>query len=627
MLEILQNYWWVIPILLGAVLYQQLFRLFGIVLIPESKIGLLTKKFVLFGKDRSLPDGRIIALNGEAGYQAKALAPGIYFWLWPWQYSIVTQTFVIIPQGKIGLINAKDGAKLSDGRVLGGKVSCDNFQDAEAFIQNGGQRGRQSAYLTTGVYRINTHLFDVSVCDQVVVPDNKVGVITTQDGNTLDAGQIAGKSVSGHENYQNFDSFIENGGQKGLQQGVILAGTYNLNPWAVDVELTDMTEIPIGNVGVVVSFVGEDGEDVSGSDFKHGNIVAKGQKGVWNDILGPGKYPINKYTMKVEFVATTNIVLNWADARSEAHNLDKDLSTITVRSKDGFPFNLDVSQIIHVPMKDAPKVIARFGNMKNLVTQVLEPTIGNYFRNSAQDSDVIAFLSTRKQRQESARTHISEVLDQYNVQAVDTLIGDINPPESLMKPLTDRKIAEEQLITYETQEKSQVKRQSFEKSRAIADMQGELVSADQGVIIAERKADATVKESKGKAASIEIQAEANAKATKLEANAKAEKITVEGTAIADATLKKGQADAESYRLAVESMGEDNFTKFKVFESIGNNKVKITPEILINGSGGNSTGDMVSPLLGLQVLDMVKKREDDVINVTESVEPEKTEKKK
>ena len=194
-----------------------------------------------------------------------------------------------------------------------------------------------------------------------------------------------------------------------------------------------MTEVPIGNVGVVISYIGEDGEDMSGASFKHGNIVSRGKRGVWMEPLGPGKYPINRYTMKVELVPTTNLVLNWANARSEAHALDKNLSTITVRSKDGFPFNLDVAQIIHVPANEAPKVIARFGSMTNLVSQVLEPTIGNYFRNSAQDSDVISFLTTRKERQESARAHIRAVLEEYNVNAVDTLIGDIVPPEALMK--------------------------------------------------------------------------------------------------------------------------------------------------------------------------------------------------
>jgi hypothetical protein len=196
---------------------------------------------------------------------------------------------------------------------------------------------------------------------------------------------------------------------------VMLAGSYFLNPWFAKVEMVRMTEIPIGHVGVVISYVGAEGVDTSGAEFKHGNIVSKGQKGVWAEPLGPGKYPVNPFILKVELVPTTNLVLNWASARSESHQLDKNLSTINVRSRDGFTFSLDVSQIIHIPTTEAPKVIARFGNMNNLVSQVLEPTIGNYFRNSAQDSDVIAFLGTRKERQLSAKEQIGKVLEQYNV--------------------------------------------------------------------------------------------------------------------------------------------------------------------------------------------------------------------
>lgn len=85
--------------------------------------------------------------------------------------------------------------------------------------------------------------------------------------------------------------------------------------------------------------------------------------------------------MKVELVpTTTNIVLNWAN-RTEAHNYDAKLNSITVRSKDGFSFNLDVAQIIHVGALDAPKVISRVGSVQNLVDHVLQPIVGNYFRN------------------------------------------------------------------------------------------------------------------------------------------------------------------------------------------------------------------------------------------------------
>jgi uncharacterized membrane protein YqiK len=615
-----------IPLLI-LLFYKLILRVFfGLVIVPEDRIGLVTKKFVLMGR-QSLPEGRIIATDGEAGFQAQTLAPGVYFGKWFWQYSITFQAFTIIPTGKIGLVLAKDGAELDTGAILARKVACDSFQDAEAFLKNGGRKGRQTAIITPGSYRINTLLFELEIADMVSIPDNAVGIVTTCEGKPLGEGQIAGKIIGEHNNFQDVDGFLNNGGYKGLQEQVILAGSYFLNPWFVKMEAVKMTEIPIGHVGVVISYVGSDGVDLSGVEFKHGNIVAKGSKGVWAEPLGPGKYPINPFILKVELVPTTNLVLNWATARSEAHQLDKNLSTITVRSKDGFPFNLDVAQIIHIPTTEAPKVIARFGNMVNLVSQVLEPTIGNYFRNSAQDSDVIAFLGSRKERQESARSHIGKVLEQYNVFGVDTLIGDIVPPESLMKTLTDRKLAEEQKVTFETQKKAQETRQSLEKETAIAEIQKEIVKADQGVVIAERIADASVKKATGDANSVRLQANAEADRLKLLASgeaekirllakadaekiewiakADAEKISLTGNAEAEKILAIGKSSAESYKLAVEAMGGGNFTQLKVMEAIGAQQIKIMPDILIGGGGDGSSGP-ISGLLGLQLLEQVRK---------------------
>ncbi len=626
-MENLLAYWWVlIPVVL-LVFYKLFFRLFGIIIIPEDKIGLVTKKFVLFGANKELPAGRIIAIDGEAGFQAQPLAPGIYFWKWIWQYEIKQQSFTVIPEGKIGLIVAKDGKQLETGFILARKVECDSFQNSEAFLRNGGRKGRQSAIITAGTYRINTFLFEISTYDMTHISENMVGIVTTMDGMPVEEGNIAGKQVGGHNNFQDCDAFLEIGGNKGLQPEIILAGSYYLNPWFIQVEQIKMTEIPIGYVGVVISYVGTEGKDLSGAEFKHGNIVSKGEKGVWAEPLGPGKYPVNSFIMRVELVPTTNLVLNWANARSESHQLDKNLSTITVRSKDGFPFNLDVSQIIHIPTTEAPKVIARFGSMMNLVGQVLEPTIGNYFRNSAQDSDVIAFLSTRKERQDAAKAKISQVLDQYNVNGVDTLIGDIVPPESLMKTLTDRKIAEEQNTTFETQKRAEVTRQALEKETAVADMQKEIVKADQGVLISERIADAAVKKATGEAQGVKISSNAeaerlkviaaadaektkliaNAEAEKIKAlaNADAEKIAVTGNAEATSILAVGKSNAESYRLAVEAMGGDNFSRLKVTEAIGLNKIKVIPEVLITGGGDGANGP-ISGLLGLKLLDEVSK---------------------
>jgi len=610
------------------------------IIVPENRIGLVTKKFKLGGTNRSLPDGRIIATKGEAGFQAKTLAPGLYWGMWPWQYRVEMQPFTIIPEGKVGLVLSNDGAELPTGNILARRVQCDNFQDAQLFLDNGGQKGKQTHMLTQGTYRINTYAFSINVAETTNIRENMLGIITTLDGAPITIGQIAGKNVEGHNNFQDIDTFLQNGGNRGLQPQVILAGSYYMNPWSVQIEETPMTDVPIGYVGVVISYIGEDGLDVTGDSFKHGNIVTKGHRGVWMEPLGPGKYPINKYTTKIELVPTTNLVLNWANARSEAHQLDKNLSTITVRSKDGFPFNLDVAQIIHIPANEAPKVIARFGSMNNLVSQVLEPTIGNYFRNSAQDSDVISFLSTRKERQQAAKDHIKAVLDEYNVNAVDTLIGDIVPPEALMKTLTDRKIAEEEQKTYQTQKMAQEQRQGKEKETAIADMQKEIVKAQQSVEIAMRTADAAVKKSEGEAKSVKLNVEAEAtatkmraegeaaatrarasaqaEATKLNAEADAERISKTGLAEAEKIMAIGKSTAEAYELQVKAMGGDNFTKFKITEEIGKGHIKIIPDLIVSGNGNSSDGSL-SGLMGLQLLNMLKenkmhdvKSDDDVV---------------
>lgn len=611
-MEILLHYWWIPVLVLLIVSYRLILKLFGVIIVPEDKIGLVTKKFILTSdKKEGTSSGKIVVTDGEAGYQAQTLAPGLHLWKWIWQYDITLQPLTVIPSGQIGLVVAKDGAELPSGRLLARSVESDSYQNAEQFLKSGGQKGRQAGVITSGSYRINTFLFDVVLSEMTKIDDNQVGIITTLDGEQLEVGQIAGMEINGHNNFQNADAFLRSGGKRGLQQQIVLSGVYNFNPWFVKLEQVEMVQIPIGFVGVVNSFIGPDGEDMSGIDFKHANIVPKGHKGIWIEPLGPGKYPLNPYTMKVETVPTTNLVLNWATARTESHNLDRHLSTITVRSKDGFPFNLDVSQIIHIPNFEAPKVIARFGTMMNLVSQVLEPTIGNYFRNSAQNTDVIDFLINRKERQDQARQHISAVLTQYNVNAVDTLIGDIVPPESLMKTLTDRKLAEEQKVTYDTQKMAQETRQSLEKETALADMQKRIVEAQQGVQIAERTADSALKKANGEAAGVKVQAEAEAQRIRLLSIADAERLRVMGEAEAGRTLATGNAEAakilaigksnaEAYELQVASVGAEHFVKMKVTEIIGQSGIKVIPDVLI--SGGSNGGGSVIDLLGIKLLE-------------------------
>jgi uncharacterized membrane protein YqiK len=558
--------------------------LLGLVIIREYQVGVVIKKFAR----RNLPAGQFIALDGEAGYQADTLPPGLHFGYWFWQFSVAKSHVVVVPQGEIALVLAAAGAPIPPDRILGQVVPCGNFQDARAFLTNGGEKGRQLGLLTAGTYRINPALFTVITADNATehgmlpshleltrIEPDMVGIVTTLDGRPIEAGEIAGPVIAAHDNFQNGQAFLQAGGRRGLQEQVLLSGTWNLNPWFVRVEQVPMLNIPIGSVGVVISFVGLAHEDVSGLAFKHGDLVNIGHKGVWVTPLYPGKHPVNTRVMRVELVPTTNIVLNWAN-RSEAHHYDEKLNSITVRSRDGFAFNLDVSQIIHVGALDAPKVISRLGSMQNLVDHALQPIVGNYFRNSAQHHTVLDFLNARSDRQVEASAHIRVALAAYDVQAIDTLIGDITPPAELMKTQTDRKIAEEERKTYETQEAAQRQRQELVRATALANIQQQMVDADQGVRIAELHAQSTIRSATGEAES-----------TKLRALGEAEAIRA-----------TGNAKAEAYRAGVEALGAPGYTVMQLMQTVGERGVRIVPDVAVNGAAG--TNGLVDSMLGLLV---------------------------
>jgi uncharacterized membrane protein YqiK len=566
---------WVIPAIgvLGALIFfPQISWILGLVVIGEKEVGIVTKKFA----SKNLPAGRLIALNGESGLQANTLPPGWHWGFWPWQFSVKKEPVVIIPQGEIALIVANDGATIPAERILGKVVPCDDYQDAHKFLSNGGEKGRQLGILTAGTYRINTGLFTIITAASAskhemrhddlkvhTVDANTVGIVTTLDGLAIEEGEIAGPVIQGHNNFQNAQQFISGGGRRGLQEQVILSGSWNLNPWFIQIEQVPMTEIPIGYVGVVISFVGHKTEDISGESFTHGSLVNSGHKGVWVTPLYPGKHPLNTQIMSVELVPTTNIVLNFSERIIGEHGYDSKLTALKLLSFDGFTYDLEVFQIIHIGALDAPKVISRLGSMQNVVDHVLRPIIANYFRNSAQEYTILDFLTERSQRQAEAADYVRMALRAYDVQAVDTLIGLITPPSELMQTLTERKIAEEQQKTYEVQRTAQTQRQELVRETALADIQQEVVKAEQGVHISELAANSKIKEANGEAEAIRL---------------------------------TGEAKASAYKAGVTALGSQAYTILQLMQVIGDRRVRVVPDVSVSSSNGG--GGLLDGLMAM-----------------------------
>jgi len=192
------------------------------------------------------------------------------------------------------------------------------------------------------------------------------------------------------------------------------------------------------------------------------------------------------------------------------------------------------------------------GSMQNLVDHVLQPIVGNYFRNAAQSYTVLDFLGARSERQAEAAVHIRRAVGTYDVQAIDTLIGDIHPPAQLMQTLTDRKIAEEQRKTFEVQELAQKQRQLLVRETATAEIQQEMVGAEQGVRIAELSAAARVKEASGEA---------------------------------EAIRATGVARADAYRAGVVALGSSGYTALQLMQVVGERGVRVVPDVSVRGEGG------------------------------------------
>ncbi len=544
-----------------------------------------------------------LANGGPKGPQIAILPPG--------KYRINTSLFrvecrpvTVIPGGAIGLVTAMDGARIPDGRLLANKVDGhSNFEKGDTFMAAGGEKGRQLDVLMPGTYRINTALFEISppVPWTNIGPD-EVGIVIIQEGKPiLDPSKIAADEVdlTLHNNFQNPAAFLAAGGQKGLQIPVLRSGNYAINPWFAQVMKHAMTEVKIGECGVVTSFVGEEGEDVTDAKV-NAKIVKNGKKGIWAEPLGPGKHALNTKVCKVDIVPTTQILLNWADNESSAHKFDSNLKTITLRTSDAFNVAMDVSVIIHIAMADASKVVANLGSITNMISQVLEPAISSHFRNAAQSVQALDLYTKRAELQAKAKQHLQDVLKGHHIESKDTMIADVVLPPELTKTVTDRQIAEQEKKTYATQKQAQDERKVLENAKAQADMQKKVVESERGVEISKNLADAAIKAAEGEARATELKADGTAKATKLNADADAEKERKTGIARADVILAQGEATAKSYKLSVDAMGAV-FGQLKIVEQIAENHIKLIPDVLISG-GGQGGGSNLESLLGLALIE-------------------------
>lgn len=635
----------VIAIILGIIL---LFWIIGFRIVPNDKVGIVEKWWSTKG---SLKE-QIIALKGEAGYQPALLRGGIHFRT-PFIYKVHIVPLVTIPQGKIAYVFARDGKPLEATQTLGKVVKeGNNFQNVRGFIENGGQKGPQRGIIREGTYAFNLAQFVIITenktyylkmgskqeldtistmsrliserrgFEPVIIEGNSdlVGIVTVHDGQSLGSENIICPIVGDnhndenyHNNFQDIDAFLRAGGYRGRQYQVLADGTYFINRLFATVEYIPKIIIPVGFVGVVVSYTGSKGEDFSGNDYKHGELVKKGYRGVWNEPLMPGKYAFNTYAGNIIKVPTTNVILKWISNQNGSHKYDENLKEVNLITKDAFEPTLPLSVVFHIDYRKAPLVIQRFGDIKMLVDQTLDPMVSAYFKNIGQTKTLIELIQQRNEIQAQSSLEMRGKFEHYNLELEEVLIGtpgsskaDTNI-ETILTQLRSRQIAKEQLETYETQQRAAEKEKELREAEAIAKQQTTLTESDINIRIQENQGKAELMKAKQDAEKIQNLSEAEAYKVKKQSEAEAFKIKITAEADADKEARVGISKAIAAKEQVNAYGgpqykviNDVMTSFT--NAIKEGSIDIVPRTLINagtegeGKGANAFESLVMLLL-------------------------------
>ena len=588
----LQTILWLAVGLLGLVV---VLWLLGFRVIRSDKVAVVEKWWSPKG---SLKDA-IISLHGEAGYQPNVLRGGIHFRT-PLMYRVHVMPLVTISQGKIGYVFARDGIPLPPGQTLARVLAGNSFEDVTAFMEAGGQRGPQRQILREGTYAFNlaqfiiiteaqiyylpmgavedqgtiqmmvSHLAAVDAFNPIVIKgaDDKTGIITVNDGPSLPLGDIIAPNVGDqqddanyHNNFQDPEAFLAGGGFRGRQYQVLTEGTYFVNRLFATVELINKIIVPVGYAGVVVSYYGPKGIDTSGDEYRHGELVAMGNRGVWSEPLMPGKYAFNTYAGSISMVPTTNIILKWIKSETGSHNYDENLSEIELITKDAFEPTLPLSVVIHIDYKKAPLVIQRFGDIKMLVNQTLDPMVSAYFKNIGQTKTLIELIQERSDIQARSSVDMKEKFAHYNLELEEVLIGTPRSPEGdnrieqILTQLRDRQIAVEKLETYQKQKVAADKERELKEAIAIAEQQTMLTQSEINIKVQENSGRAELQRATQDAERVKTLAGADAERVKLLAAGDAQKVKLMAEADAQKIRMTGAADAIRVKLIAEADAE------------------------------------------------------------------------
>jgi len=498
--------------------------------VGPNEAGVITKN--TFGPP--LKDGRIVAIDGELGIQSSVLSPGWHFGYWPVVYSVKAVPLVEIRADELGVIESRDGLPLPPGQLFAPEWTQAEFQkmlDARYFLTTGnGFKGKQASVLTPGKYRINTEVFRITPIKQTEINAGEVAVLKANFGESA--------------------SLI-------VQGAMGDAPAMQIAPVEPNEDGTPGTPLP-AKPGTM-------------REENRLRLAGPGEMGVRQDVVGPGKYPINTDAYTVAEIWTTQMIAHFTSEQSgnpvmTAGTVGGTINQereITVRTSDGFTFPVDVRIEYHIRPEHAPIVVAKLGDdegerFRNMLNSAVRAT----FRNNAEGVRALDYVQQRSIQERQSLEQLSAALAPYGVTVTAVRIGNVGDERSLgalLKTQTDREIAKQEQLTFQEQQRAAEQKKDLTRVTQEAEEEKRLATATYEVKIAEESQRKKI----------------------IEANAEAQSIQI-----------KAQAQAEAYSLIAQQIGKSNAATLELLKIVGERNINITPRVLMLGSnaGNNSNVD-------------------------------------
>jgi uncharacterized membrane protein YqiK len=476
---------------------------------------------------------------------------------------------VQVEDSELGIITKKFGG----GQLPAGKIIAVN-----------GENGPQAQILGPGFhFLIWPWQYEVRMEPIIEIPGGKVGLITAMDGVPLDSGEIYADEWDDKAAMMDAVKFLTDGGRKGPQATVLAPGKYRLNTMLFRVELQDLTNIQVGHVGVIKSNIGPMTEEIGDG------LVDSNMRGIWRIPLKPQKYYMHKGAFEVRDILTLKVKVAYsADEEASTQVAEIRLNPIIVLSKDGFEFPVDVRVIYHIDEQNAPLVVSTVGDDDMILAKVLTPAVRSVFRDNAEQANALDYVKQRSLQQNTSKQMLTEMLAHYGITVDEVLIGRVGDKATLgdlLKTQTDREIAIQQQQTFVQQQKAAEEKKNLTKTEQEAQEEKKLATAEYQVQIAQRSKDKLI-----------IEAEANAEQVKIAATAEAARVKIAAEAEATRIKQIGEAQANAYKVIATALGSKNAALLELLTIAGKNNIKITPDVMVGGSGSGTTDALMGTML-------------------------------